>query len=139
MTQDPIDPELHTRIAAGLISVGEVKDLLQQVKDARNELRAAKGGLDDAARAIQSLQGQLARAQTELSEKTAALRAIDPVDAARRITEAYAVGRAEAEAAYLQELAGLRSDVGRLQSEVSALQLSKRKLRDALERTKGSR
>lgn len=102
-------------------------------------MRAAKRDLDDAALTIQRLRAQLERATVELAEKTAALRATDPVDVQRRVDRALHDGRSEAAVTREAELAKLRGEVAQQRSEIDDLRASKKKLREALERAKEDR
>lgn len=117
----------------------EASRLLAQLKDMRDELRSAKQELDGTTQIITGLQGKLGRAEAELEEKTAALRAIDREVSARRIEAQIAVAREAERLLSTSTIEGLRAENAKLKSENDELRASKKKLREALDRAKESR
>ena len=123
----------------GLSATAEAQRLLAQLKDMRDELRGAKRELDGATQTIVGLHGQLGRAEAELAEKTAALRAVDRDGSMRRIEAQVAIAREAERLLSISTIEELRADNARLRSEVDDLRASKKKLREALERSKEGR
>jgi len=137
-TVDRFD-EANKRGAMGFLAGAEAEGVLRGLREMRDAARSAKAALEDAERLILSLRDQLTKADAELAEKTAALRQTDPKVTQRRLESAVAEARAAEVERCSNELMNLRAEVARQRSEITDLRLSKKKLREALERAKEGR
>jgi prefoldin subunit 5 len=88
---------------------------------------------------LQSLRERFNAAETEIAQKTAALRSINREGSTERLEARLADARAAERAVVAVELETLRSKVANLQSEIDELRAAKKKLREALERSKEKR
>jgi hypothetical protein len=134
-----ISGKLKIHVDASVDDLKEIEVLAVALAMMKSSISEAEAATKQEQESHQRTLRLLREAESEIADKTAALRRADPEGVDRRVEIAVAAARENERAIVADELTKLRADVARQQSEIAELRASKKKLREALERAKEGR